>query len=59
MSKRRDVRIGLEVRCQHATCKLYDNNGVELNSLISQTVNPSFDESGFISGVAGKGCPQK
>lgn len=59
MSERRSVRIGLEVRCQHATCKLYDDDSVELNSPTSQTVSSTFDESGFISGVAAKGCPQK
>ena len=59
MSKRRNVRIGLEVRWQYAAYKLYDDNSVELNSPTGQTVNSTLDESGFISGVAGKGCPQK
>lgn len=45
--------------CTYATYKLYNDNSVELNSPTSQTVNSTFDESGFISGVAAKGCPQK
>lgn len=45
--------------CTYATYKLYDDNSVELNSPTNQTVNSTFDLSGFISGVAGKGCPQK
>lgn len=37
----------------------YHYNNAELNSATGQTVNSSFDESGFINGVATKGCPQK
>lgn len=45
--------------CTYATYKLYSDNSVELNTPTSETVDSTFDESGFISGVAAKGCPQK
>jgi|GEM_PF-6007758 len=46
-------------RCTFATYKLYDDNSVEMNAPTNETVDSTFDESGFISGVAAKGCPQK
>jgi hypothetical protein len=45
--------------CTYATYKLYSDDTVELNTPIDRTVPSNFDASGFTSGVAGKGCPQK
>jgi hypothetical protein len=51
--------LNADLKCTFGTYTLYTDNSVELRDVKDETINSTFDRSGFIAGVKKKNCPEK